>query len=405
MNKRYLTEARLQYLAGVISESQYIRITKAARIKQIKQSLDETFKTRLPVYIKRLENNLIEHIDTNEFFTLAERNAVKLFFKHYSVLNESNIKLFSANILQEGFFDTLKSWGSSVLKGIKSAWQKIKTVVGNIGKWLKGIWTKLKERLIKLGTTMWTKAKQLFSSKKIEAEIKASSEKVEEASMPQLKKEGGHMTDVVKWGASGFTKYLDSKDSSVVNNAPDESEVVADMKDSDIKSESLFDSGVTQVLYEVEMAGMPVDILGMDKSAWQKVGKWVLKALGFILKALAFITNPIWKGIMLLLKKDVKSYFTDTAKLIALVGGPAAIIYQVIPMFLVEGSEVLGMLHNAFDYITNVVDGLVGLMPLEPATKTIISALLHMSHYVFLGLGIFEIIEGVLHAGGFIKGH
>ena len=398
MNKQYLTEARLQYLAGVISESQYIRITKAARIKQIKQSLDETFKTRLPVYIKRLENNLIEHIDTNEFFTLAERNAVKLFFKHYSVLNESNIKLFSANILQEGgFFDALKSGGSSVLKGIKGAWQKIKTIIGNVGKWLKGIWTKLKERLIKLGTAMWTKAKRLFSSKKIEAEIKASSEKVEEASMPQLKKEGGHMTDVVKWGASGFTKYLDSKDSGVVSNAPDESEVMADMKDSDIKSESLFNSHVTQVLYEVEMASMPVDLLGMDKSDWAKVGKWVLHALGFILQALSFITNPIWKGIMFLLKKETKTYFTDTAKLIALVGGPAAIIYQVIPMFLVEGSEVLGMLHNAFEYITNIVDSLVGLIPLEPATKTIISALLHMSHYVFLGLGIFEIIEGVLH--------
>ena len=85
MNKQYLSEARLRYLAGTITESEYLAMDRVSMVKQIKETLNSFTKREFPKALKKLENNLIEHIDTNEFFTLTERNAVKLFFKHYSV--------------------------------------------------------------------------------------------------------------------------------------------------------------------------------------------------------------------------------------------------------------------------------------------------------------------------------
>jgi hypothetical protein len=407
MNKQYLSEARLRYLAGTINESEYLSIERATKVKRLKESLNSFTKREFPKALKRLENNLIEHIDTNTFFNVSEQRAIKLFFKHYSVLNEANVNAFSSNILHEGFFDTIKDAGSSLITGIKSAFTKIKTIIGNVGKWLAKIWQSLKDSLIKFGQKGYDKIKSMVGSDKAKKEasdyIENYVKEDEAAHKPQLQKEGGHMGDSVKWGAKGIANWFDSKSSDVASKSPDMDTVEDEA--SKLK-ESLFNYESAMFLYEAEINDLPNDILSPNAEAqWKKMGKSALHIIGIILKALAWITNPIYKLAMQVITGSTKLFFNGAAKLIQYVGGPSAIEYLVIPIVIAEGAE----LKHAFQVIPDLVDQAVTFIEwmavFDPVVVNIVKTLISLTTVVFSALAYFEILEALLVGAGFIKGH
>lgn len=410
MNKQYLSEARLRYLAGTITESEYLAMDRVSMVKQIKETLNSFTKREFPKALKKLENNLIEHIDTNEFFTLAERNAVKLFFKHYSVLNESNIKLFSANILQEGFFDTIKSIGSSVVKGIKGAWQKIKTIIGNVGKWLSKVWQSIKNTLIgRFATKVYKMVSDLLGSKEAKAAadealdeyLKGTVGKVEIEKVKPLEKEGFHMRECVKWGKKGVENWFDSKD--VASKAPDMNTI--EDKISDLE-ESFFTSDVSKFLFEAEMTELPTDIFAPGAEAqWKKLGEKTLKILGYILKGLAWITNPIYKLVMTIVTGSAKIFLNGASKLIAFIKGPPAIVYTILPIIIAETAE----LKHAFDSVTDFIDTATSFIGwaeyVGPGVVTVLKTLISFTSIVFSALAYFEIFEKILEGRGILKPH
>jgi hypothetical protein len=407
MNKQYLSEARLRYLAGTINESEYLSIERATKVKRLKESLNSFTKREFPKALKRLENNLIEHIDTNTFFNVSEQRAIKLFFKHYSVLNEANVNAFSSNILHEGFFDTIKDAGSSLVTGIKSAFTKIKTIIGNVGKWLAKIWQSLKDSLIKFGQTSFDKIKSIAGTDKAKKEasdyINNYVKEDEAAHKPQLQKEGGHMSDSVKWGTKGIASWFDSKSSDVASKSPD----IDTVEDEASKlKESLFNSSAAMFLYEAEINDLPTDILSPNAEAqWKKMGKSALHIIGIILQALAWITNPIYKLAMEIITGTTKLFFNGSAKLIQYIGGPAAILYEVIPVVIAEGAE----LKHAFEVIPKAVEQAISfiqwLVLFDPVVLNIIKTLISLTTIVFSTLAYFEIFEKLLEGAGFIKGH
>ena len=54
MNKQYLSEARLRYLAGTITESEYLAMDRVSMVKQIKETLNSFTKREFPKALPEL---------------------------------------------------------------------------------------------------------------------------------------------------------------------------------------------------------------------------------------------------------------------------------------------------------------------------------------------------------------
>ena len=119
-----------------------------------------------------------------------------------------------------------------------------------------------------------------------------------------------------------------------------------------------------------------------------------------------FVFNFLLFFFYRLAQKDTTEFFFNgSAKLIQYIGGPAAILYEVIPVVIAEGAE----LKHAFQVIPDLVEQAVTFIEwmavFDPVVVNIVKTLISLTTVVFSALAYFEIIESVLEGAGFIKGH
>ena len=160
-----------------------------------KQLIKEINTIYIPQTVVLLENNLINNIQSNDYFTVGEKQAVSLYLEYYNTFTEENINEFSSGLLNEG----LKDW-------IGSAWNKIKNVFGNIKDFAVKIWESIKKFVIEQGKKAynWAKNKLKTAAGKVKQEIVAIKDKA------QLAIEATHINKVHDWLVISAVKILDN---------------------------------------------------------------------------------------------------------------------------------------------------------------------------------------------------
>jgi len=338
----------------------------------IKESLAKIIKDinqkAIPNTIILFQENFIANIHINEHFTLEERQGITLYFKHNNTLNESTISDFHKGLLNEGLKDIF-------LKAI----EKVKSVFGGIKNFVVKIWTSIKKLVLEWGRKAYNAVKGKITplKSKIENALKNAKDKA------ALVKEFSHINDVYEWLKNKAVNFLDSY-----------AEKATGTVDSSLK-ENIFNKEFTSLLIEVETGQIPTDITSPETiKFWEKVNiPWKT-----IFKAITFVFNPIKALALSLIKYAGNKMFDGISILVSKLGGPSAIDYVILPAILSEVLELSGVFHGA-DEILKEALGLI------PGVGPFIEVILHVGHYLFVALAVYEILHEVGVGLGLSKGH
>ena len=311
-----------------------------------------------------LQENFISNIQTNDYFTIQEKQAISLYLNHYDSFTEENINIFSNGLLNEG----LKDW-------IGSAWSKIKNVFSNIKDFVAKVWASIKKFIIEQCKKAYTWAKAKF--KALQPKIASFIEKVKDKA--QLAIEVSHIDNVYNWFKSNAYSFLEKYGEAAEAALGGEGSAMA-MK------EMIFNSNFTRILVEATEE-VPTDITKPETiSTWKKIGI----AIGPLLKALSFVFNPLKALVSLFIKLKAKQILNDLAFIIEKLGGPKAVQYVILPAIATEIAELMGAFHGADDLLKQAL-GLI------PGVGPYIETILHVGHYIFIALAFYEIMHETTH--------
>jgi hypothetical protein len=311
-----------------------------------------------------LQENFISNIQTNDYFTIQEKQAISLYLNHYNSFTEENINIFSNGLLNEG----LKDW-------IGSAWSKIKNVFSNIKDFVTKVWASIKKFVIEQCKKAYTWAKAKF--KALQPKIASFIEKVKDKA--QLAKEVSHIDAVFAWLKTHAYSFLDQYGEAAEKALGGEGGAM-EMK------EMIFNSNFTRILAEATEE-VPTDITNPETiSIWKKIGV----AIGPLLKTLSFVFNPLKALVTLLVKTAAPQLLNSLAQFIQKLGGPGAIKYTILPAILTEVAELMGAFYGADDLLNQAL-GLI------PGVGPYIETILHVGHYIFIALAFYEIMHETTH--------
>jgi hypothetical protein len=324
-----------------------------------RQLIEEVNTVAIPQTVMLLENNLINNIQSNDYFTAGEKQAISLYLEYYNKFTEENVNEFSSGLLNEG----LKDW-------IGSAWGKIKNVFGNIKDFVAKVWKSIKDFVMEQSKKAynWAKGKLNKYIPEIKKQIAAIKDKA------QLAVEAGHINKVNDW----FKSYIATMFNNLGKKA--EEKAITEIK------EVIMNSTFTRLLME-EAESIPTDITKPETvSWWKKIGI----AIKPLLETLSIIFNPIKYALIQVFKETGTELLNALSKLIAKLGGPAAIKYIVIPSVLVEVVELAGAFHGVDDLIKASLNLVPGIGP-------VLDTIMEVGHYIFMALAIYEILHEILH--------
>ena len=323
------------------------------------QLTKEVNTVAIPQTIMLLENNLINNIQSNDYFTIEERQAVSLYLKYYNTFNEENVNEFSSGLLNEG----LRDW-------IGSAWNKIKNVFGNIKDFVAKVWKSIKDFVMEQSKKAYNFAKSKFNQyvPEIKKKLVAIKDKA------QLSIEAAHINKIYEW----LQPYIPTMFNNLGKKA--EEKAITEIK------EVVMNSTFTRLLVE-ETESIPTDITKPETvSWWKKIGI----AIKPLLETLALIFNPIKFALVKIFKELAPQILNELSKFIAKLGGPAPINYVILPGILVEVLELKGV----FNGVDDLVKVSLNLIPgIGPALETIMD----VGHKIFMLLALYEIGHEVFH--------
>jgi hypothetical protein len=340
--------------------------------KLIKESLASVIRDinqeAIPNTISLLQENFINNISDNEYFNLEEKQAISLYFKYNKDINEENIAKFNSGLLNEGLKDIF-------LKAIA----KVKNIFGGIKNFVVKIWSSIKKFVIEWGRKAYNaiKGKVTQLKPKIESFLKNAKDKA------ALVKEFSHITDVYEWLKTKVTSFLDNY-----------TEKITGVADNTLK-ENIFNKDFTFVLTEAETLEIPTDITNPETiKKWEKLNiPWKT-----LFKAITFVFNPIKALALQLVKFASNKMFDGISQLVSKLGGPSAIDYVILPAIVSEIAELSGLFHGADELLKEAL-GLI------PGVGPFIEVILHVGHYLFVALAVYEILHEVGVGLGLAKGH
>lgn len=323
------------------------------------QLTKEVNTVAIPQTVMLLENNLINNIQSNDYFTIEERQAVSLYLKYYNTFTEENVNEFSGGLLNEG----LRDW-------IGSAWNKIKNVFGNIKDFVTKVWKSIKDFVMEQSKKAYNFAKGKLNQyvPEIKKKLVAIKDKA------QLSVEADHINKIYEW----LQPYIPTMFNNLGKKA--EEKAITEIK------EVVMNSTFTRLLVE-ETESIPTDITKPETvSWWKKIGI----AIKPLLETLALIFNPIKFALVKIFKELTPQILNELSKFIAKLGGPAPINYIILPGILVEALELNGVFNGVDDLITASLNLIPGI---GPAIETI----LEVGHWIFLALAWYEIFAELKH--------
>jgi hypothetical protein len=323
------------------------------------QLTKEVNTVAIPQTVMLLENNLINNIQGNDYFTIEERQAVSLYLKYYNTFNEENVNEFSGGLLNEG----LRDW-------IGSAWDKIKNVFGNIKDFVAKVWKSIKDFVMEQSKKAYNFAKSKFNQHVPELKKKLVAIK----DKAQLSIEAAHINKIYEW----LKPYIPTMFNNLGKKA--EEKAITEIK------EVVMNSTFTRILVE-ETESIPTDITKPETVAWWKKIGIAIKPL---LETLALIFNPIKFALVKIFQELTPQILNELSKFIAKLGGPAPINYIILPGILVEVLELKGVFNGVDDLIKVSLNLIPGI---GPALETIMD----VGHIIFMLLALYEIGHEVIH--------
>jgi phage-related protein len=328
--------------------------------REIQKDIIKEINSCIPQTVFLLQENFINNIQTNDYFTLEEKQVISLYLKYHDSFTEENINKFSNGLLNEG----LKDW-------IGNAWSKIKNVFSNIKDFVAKVWASIKKFIVEQckKAYSWAKAKFKVLQPKIVSFIKKVKDKA------QLAIEVSHIDNIYDWLKSNAYSFLEKYGKAAETALGGEGSAMA-MK------EMIFNSNFTRILAEATEE-VPTDVTNPETiSVWKKIGV----AVGPLLKALSFVFNPLKALLSLLIKTATSQLLNSLAQFIQKLGGPGAIKYAILPGIMTEIAELMGAFHGADDLLKQAL-GLI------PVVGPYIETILHVGHYIFIALAFYEIMH------------
>ena len=315
----------------------------------------------IPKTINSIQEDFINNISNNEFFTEGEKQALALFFESNSKVTSKSTQLFESQI-DEGIADWFKS-------GIA----KVKKVFGSIKDYVVKVWTKIKTAFINLiqKGTEWISS----TIDKIKSPVKKGFEKaLQGPNKDALIDEITNATKIYQW-----IKSKTSNPSSLISSLDDK---VVDGADSKIEQEA---EKIEENIFTLEITSH----LSNPKILLEAEGK--SKWLKYIMNAIKIILNPVMGTIGVVGSWAGSKLFTAASKFIEKLGGPKAIDYHVTPEIIMAAMEISGVYEGAWKWVLEFLEKWGKEIPF-------ISELIHFfefGHKVLVGYAIFEIIKEV----------
>ena len=315
----------------------------------------------IPKTINSIQEDFINNISNNEFFTEGEKQALALFFESNSKVTSKSTQLFESQI-DEGIADWFKS-------GIA----KVKKVFGSIKDYVVKVWTKIKTAFINLiqKGTEWISS----TIDKIKSPVKKGFEKaLQGPNKDALIDEITNATKIYQW-----IKSKTSNPSSLISSLDDK---VVDGADSKIEQEA---EKIEENIFTLEITSH----LSNSKILLESEGK--SKWLKYIMNAIKIILNPVMGTIGVVGSWAGSKLFTAASKFIEKLGGPKAIDYHVTPEIIMAAMEISGVYEGAWKWVLEFLEKWGKEIPF-------ISELIHFfefGHKVLVGYAIFEIIKEV----------
>ena len=315
----------------------------------------------IPKTINSIQEDFINNISNNEFFTEGEKQALALFFESNSKVTSKSTQLFESQI-DEGIADWFKS-------GIA----KVKKVFGSIKDYVVKVWTKIKTAFIDLiqKGTKWISS----MIDKIKSPVKKGFEKaLQGPNKDALIDEITNATKIYQWikskisNPSSFISFLDDK---VVDGADSKIEQEAEKIE-----ENIFTLEITS-----HLSNPKILLEAEGKSKWLK----------YIMNAIKIILNPVMGTIGVVGSWAGSKLFSAASKFIEKLGGPEAIDYHVTPEIIMAAMEISGVYEGAWKWVLELLEKWGKEIPF-------ISELIHFfefGHKILMGYAIFEIIKEV----------
>ena len=69
--------------------------------KEVKKDIINEINSVIPYSISLIQENFIKNVQTNDYFTLEEKQALSLYFAYNDVINEENIANFNKGLLNK----------------------------------------------------------------------------------------------------------------------------------------------------------------------------------------------------------------------------------------------------------------------------------------------------------------
>lgn len=315
----------------------------------------------IPKTINSIQEDFINNISNNEFFTEGEKQALALFFESNSKVTSKSTQLFESQI-DEGIADWFKS-------GIA----KVKKVFGSIKDYVVKVWTKIKTAFIDL----IQKGTEWISSMidKIKSPVKKGFEKaLQGPNKDALIDEITNATKIYQWikskisNPSSFISFLDDK---VVDGADSKIEQEAEKIE-----ENIFTLEITS-----HLSNPKILLEAEGKSKWLK----------YVMNAIKIILNPVMGTIGVVGSWAGSKLFSAASKFIEKLGGPEAVDYHVTPEIIMAAMEISGIYEGAWKWVLELLEKYGKEIPF-------ISELIHFfefGHKILIGYAIFEIIKEV----------
>ena len=320
----------------------------------------------IPKTIKKIQEEFIKSIPTNDYFTSQEKYALALYFESYSNFSNKNIILFESQV-NEGIAD----W-------FKSGWEKIKSTFGGIKNYVVDIWTKIK----KFFTDLILKGKDVVKGlvEKAKGKIKAGFEKaLNGPNKDDLLKELKNIVDIANWintkindPSKILSPIADKIIDPTISKAEDTIEKI---------QENIFNKQLT-----AHLANPNLLLESEDENKWKK---WLMNTIKVIL-------NPVMGGLGVLGSWAGSKILTKAANFIEKLGGPKAVEYHVTPEIIFAALETSGAYEGAWGWVEEKIKEYAKYIPYVGE----FIELWHFGHKILFGYAIYEIIKEIAEALG-----
>ena len=315
----------------------------------------------IPKTINSIQEDFINNIPNNNFFTEGEKQALTLFFESHTNFTRKATQLFESQV-DEGIADWFKS-------GV----EKVKKVFGGIRDYVVKVWTKIKNvfsNLIKKGTA-WISSQ----IEKIKDKVKLEFDKaLKGPNKDKLLNEINNATEIYQWIKSKISSpssFISSLDDKVVDGAEAKIE-----QETEKIEENIFTLEITS-----HLSNPKILLEAEGESKWLK----------YVMNAIKIILNPVMGTIGVVGAWAGKMLLTKTAKFIEKLGGPKAVEYKVTPEIIMAAMEISGLYEGAWKWVLKFVEEYGKSIPYISD----IIEFFEYGHKILIGYAIFEIIKEV----------